>query len=510
MLATDRFRSGPLFHVKRWAVIALLGGAVLQGSGCASTSRDLVSGNKRGFGYTWAQQVQLGRESDPQITAQFGRYTDEELSAYVNGVGQRLLAQSHLRRAGVPAEVQNTPFTFRVLDSPVVNAFALPGGFIYVTRGLLAHLDNEAQLAVVLGHEIGHVARQHSARQAFEAQRGQLGLLAGAVLGQAVLGGGAAQNIMNIGGQAFQLLQLKYSRGDEREADALGVEYATLTGYKADEGAAFFTSLKRIQQQSGESLPNFLASHPDPGEREGTIRQLAAEWDARTTQVSTTVRENEFKAEIDGVVFGENPRQGFVEGDAFYHPDLKFQFSVPQGFQVQNDAQQVLIGEARGQAIMQLRIAQGGSAASAAQAFAGQEGVRVLDSGQETVNGLRASFVAADAQGGQGALRLLNYFVEHEGAVYSLLGVAQPNAFATYQEVFVRTFRSFRPLTDRRVLAIQPPRLDIVPAARTATFQALVPSSLPRGVTAADLAIVNQLSLGTTVQAGTRLKVVRQ
>ncbi len=160
-----------MFHVKH-SLAALL---LLSSAGCAATTKDVVTGQRRGLGYTWQQQIQIGRESDPQILAQFGVYDERSIDSYVNEIGQRVLAVSHLRRPEAAAEVQQTAFTFRVVDSPVLNAFALPGGYIYVTRGLLANLENEAQLAVVLGHEIAHVARQHAARQAFTAQRAQLG-----------------------------------------------------------------------------------------------------------------------------------------------------------------------------------------------------------------------------------------------------------------------------------------------------------------------------------------------
>ena len=495
------------FHVKRRAAVAAGLLVVLMASGCATTSRDLVSGSKRGFGYSWTQQVQLGRESDPQIVGQFGSYTDAELSAYVDRIGQKLLAVSHLRRPTAPAEVQNTAFTFRVLDSPVVNAFALPGGYIYVTRGLLANLENEAQLAVVLGHEIGHVARQHAARQAFEAQRAQFGLLGAALLGQAVLGGNAAQAISQFGGQGLQLLLLKYGREDEMESDQLGVEYATLAGYKAEEGAEFFISLKRIGQKAGETLPEFLSTHPDPGNREVRIRQLAAEWDARTPGSSETVAEAEYDAQIDGITFGENPRQGFVENGTFYHPDLRFQFVIPQGFQLQNDAQQVVFGNGQG-TVGALTLAQGTSAEASARTFASQQGVQVLDSGTDTINGLRAAYVAAEAQTQQGAVRTIQLFIEYGGRVYNLAALGAPAALAQYQNAYLATFRSFRPLTDARVLAVQPAKLDVITANRDGTLRDFVPSPLPRDITLEDIAIANQVTADARVTRGARFKTV--
>lgn len=509
---TASLQNSRSFHVKRRSfhalrLVALLA-LVASSTGCGSTSRDIVSGSRRAFGYTWAQQVQIGREADPQILAQYGKYDEKAgLEAYVNAIGQRLVAVSHLRRSTASPEVLNTTFTFRVLDSPVVNAFALPGGYIYVTRGLLSHIENEAQLAVVLGHEIAHVARQHAARQAFEAQRSQIGLIAGALLGQAVLGGNAAENILNLGSQGLQLLQLKYGREDETESDELGVEYATLAGYRAEEGASFFTTLKRLTDKSGGSLPEFLSSHPDPGNREGRVRQLAQEWAARAPSTALTVGEEPFMQQVDGVVFGENPRQGYVEGSAFLHPDLRFQFTIPQGWQLQNDAQQVLLGT--NGVVAQLTLSQQTSAVNAAREAAGQQGVQVVDSRQTSVNGLPAALVVLDGQTEQGVVRVAYQFVEYGGRVYQMAAMSTQQGFGQFQNQIGQFLGSFRPLTDSRALAIQPSRLDVRAAPRTTTFRSLVPTSLPNKITADDLAIANQTTLDATVQAGTKVKLVQ-
>ena len=197
--------------------------ALLLVAGCGTTNRNLVTGESQRGAYNWQQEVQLGTEADQQITAQYGAYNNATVTAYVERIGQQVLSTSaYADPAQTPAEIRNTPFHFRVLDTPVVNAFALPGGYVYVTRGLLAHLENEAQLAVVLGHEIGHVLARHASRRAADAQLGQFGLLGAAVLGGVVGGGQVAQGILDYGGTGVQLLFLKNGRGDEREADRAG------------------------------------------------------------------------------------------------------------------------------------------------------------------------------------------------------------------------------------------------------------------------------------------------
>ena len=161
-------------------------------SGCGQATTNLVTGETTRGAYSWQEEVQIGTEANQQIIAQYGLYDDPQLASYVDRIGQEVLRTSAYGEATTPAEIRNTPFHFQLLDSDVVNAFALPGGYIYVTRGLLAFLDNEAQLAVVLGHEAGHVLARHSSQQAANAQLGQLGLLGAAVIGGVVGGGNVA------------------------------------------------------------------------------------------------------------------------------------------------------------------------------------------------------------------------------------------------------------------------------------------------------------------------------
>lgn len=226
-----------------------------------------ITGTTRAYAYSWEQEKQIGRDVDQEIVSQFGIYDDERIDEYVTGISENILENSHMRREETPEMFRETEFTFRVLDSPVINAFALPGGYVYVTRGLMAHMNNEAQLAMVIGHEIAHVAARHASQRGLQQTLGQVLVLGGAVLGQELFGL-PGESILNVSSQAAQLLFLRYSRDNERESDRLGVEYAAKTGYAAAEGAAFFTSLKRISERSGQALPNLLSTHPDPGERE--------------------------------------------------------------------------------------------------------------------------------------------------------------------------------------------------------------------------------------------------
>jgi predicted Zn-dependent protease len=479
------------------------------GTGCVSTGTNPISGNTRAYAYSWEEEVQMGKKADKQIQQQFGVYDDEEVQEYVDEVSSEVLAESHMRRPETPKKFRETEFTFRVLDSPIINAFALPGGYVYVTRGLLAHLSNEAQLSVVQGHEIGHVAGRHASKQAAKQQLMQGLLIGGAVAGQAAFGGQAAQNVLNLGGTAAQLLSLSYSRDNERESDKLGVEYAAKAGYDAAEGSAFFTSLERKSEQRGRNIPTWQSTHPDPGDREDRILELAAKWRQRVDNPAEARNQDAYYDAIEGIVLGENPRQGFTEEGVFYHPNLEFQFPVPTAWQVQNQASQVALVQPDEQAFIIFRLSEAESPNGAAIEFAGQEGVTVQERGRRTVNGLDARRLVAEAEAERGqTLRILAYFLEYNDQVYRFLGLTEASRFSGYRSAFEQTMTGFDALTDPDKLNVQPTRLDIRPAPRSAPFRSFVnESALPSDMTPEDLAIINQVELGETIEQGRRLKL---
>lgn len=478
-------------------------------SGCAASTNP-ISG-RRAFNYAWSpsEEVQIGTESDSQIIAQYGLYEDVEVAAYVDSLGQELVKVSHFRRPGVDPTFANMPFYFRVLDSPVVNAFALPGGYIYVTRGLLAHLENEAQLAVVLGHEIGHVVGRHGSKAMWRQQFGTGALLLGAIGGQAVFGGNAAENIMNLGGTATQLLFLSYGRGAESESDQLGVEYAALSGYKASEAAAFFRSLKRLSDQSGQELPSLLSSHPDPGDREDYMIQRSAKW---ANEVSMTkVGQASLFRHVDGIVFGEDPRQGYVDAGVFYHPQLGFSFPIPTGFQLYNMPTQVVMVPEDQQAVIVMQLeTKYDRARAASEAYASQEGVQVVESGMGQAGGLPMHYLVVDATNSDGQeLRIRYQFIEHAGYVFAFTGMALRAQYATHENGFGRTMAGFRQVTDQAVLNKQPDRVRLQTVSSPTTFNSLIGGvPLPQGLSQLGLAILNQVETEERVAAGWTYKIV--
>jgi predicted Zn-dependent protease len=464
-----------------------------------------ATGERRYLGYTWQQETDIGKQASKEVTSLFGVYGDANLARYVTEVGNRVLATSHLRRPGADEQVRATPVTFTVLDSPVINAMALPGGYIYVTRGMLAHLNNEDQLATVIAHEIGHVAARHAARQAWQQQIGQGLLLGGAVLSQGL--GLPAGNILNFGGMAAQLFLLRYSREDELEADRLGVEYAMAAGYDSREVIGLFQTLDRMQEKEGQSMPSFLATHPNPGDRIQRIRELTgAARDSRTANPDTR-----YLHAVEGLVLGEDPRQGFVQDNVFYHPDLGFRFPIPRGFKAVNQPSQVVMVEGQNRAVLGFTGTAESSAEAAAAKLLSQRGLRVVERGSTRINGFPAVGVLAEAQTQNGQIvTVTTYFIEYRGKVYQFIGYAPQQLFGSFQSAFLQTIRGFAEIQDSRILARQPVRLTLLRVPRSAPFRELIPRALPAPFTPEEAAILNEVDLNQEISPGKILKIPSQ
>jgi len=367
-------------------VAVVLAAGALAAAPLAGCARNPVTGERQLSLISEEQEVALGRQSAQEVVQSIGLVADEALQQYVQRVGASLAAESE--RPGLP-------WTFRVVDDPTPNAFALPGGFIFVTRGLMNLMNSEAELASVLGHEIGHVTAKHSVTQISRAQLAQVGLGIGAVLLPDLA------PAANIAGAGLQLLFLKYGRDAERQADELGFKYALAENYDVREMADVFAALQRAGRASGQSpLPSWLATHPDPGERiERTQARLAALDRPLTKLVSDRP---EYLQHVDGLVYGQNPRNGFFEGSVFYHPELRFRIGFPDGWQMQNLAQAVIAASPQQDAVIQLTLSRQADPVAAARAFLSQQGVRAGATFQEPVNGIPAAgsyFEAATQQG---------------------------------------------------------------------------------------------------------------
>jgi predicted Zn-dependent protease len=398
----------------------------------------------------------------------------------------------------------NIPYTFRIINSDVVNAFAIPG-YVYFTRGIMAHFNNEAEFAGVLGHEIGHITARHSVSQQSKALLGQIGLIAGMVINPNLAQFG------DIASQGLGLLLLKYGRDAERQADELGVEYSSKVGYNAHEMADFFHTLQRQSQQTGGSeLPPFLSTHPDPGERNVTVERLATEWQQKNGKTNLQVNRDSYLRRIDGLIYGEDPREGYLENSVFYHPVLRFQFPVPTGWNYQNTPQSVQMAPKDGRALMILTLGQGASLQDAANSALQQYKLQVAESREVNVNGLRALAVVADQQQQAGVIRTISYFIQYGNSIYHLLGVSALNDFNSFMTTFTNSMENFRELTDASKLNRQPQRIKVVTANQTASLQQVLKQFGTPENKLQELAIVNGMNLTDNVPAGTLIKVLQR
>ncbi len=290
----------------------------------ASCAVNPVTGRRELSLISEKQEIALGEQTDKEIRSQYGIYDDPSLNQYVKRLGMVLAPHTHR---------PHLTYYFSVLDTPVVNAFAVPGGYVYVTRGILAMMNSEAELAAVLGHELGHINARHSVRRMSKLLLVQLGLGVGGALSETFA------KISGVASVGIQLLFLKYSRDDEREADALGVEYSRKGKFNPGEMVAFFDSLQKLGDLSkGASLPGFLSTHPLTTERIQNVKAMLQEEDSQLR-----IQKNPYLKSINNMVFGEDPRQGYVEKNKFYHPQLRFFFTFPEDWTVKNTPSQVVL-----------------------------------------------------------------------------------------------------------------------------------------------------------------------
>ncbi|WP_242347002.1 M48 family metalloprotease [Anaeromyxobacter terrae] len=460
--------------------------AALVAAGCA---RNPVTGKRELALVSKDQEIALGKESAEQVKQQMGVYPDEKVQAYVREIGMRIAKAS---------ERPDLPWQFTVLDDPTVNAFALPGGPVFITRGILTYLGSEAELASVLGHEIGHITARHSVEQLSKQQLAQLGLGVGMIvspelaqLGQAAVAG-------------LQLLFLKYGRDAERQADQLGFKYMAQQGYDVREMSKVFVTLERSSVQQGAGrVPEWQSTHPDPGNRAEVARERAAK---ATIPPGAKVEHDRYVGMVSGMVFGDDPRQGFFKGDTFLHPELKFQMKFPQGWKAQNTPTAVVAVSPKQDAALQLAAAGKLSPEEATKKFFAQEGVKPLQAPQTgTVGGQPATASYFQAQTDKGVLNGLVSFISHGGVTYQLVGYSPAQAFSGYDGTFKQAIASFGPLTDKSAENIQPAKIEVVRVPREMTvseFNQQFPSTVPLDV----VAIVNGVDKDGKLAGGAAAK----
>ncbi len=496
----------------RWGVLAAaaLGAALAAGGpgGCAvnpATGEKVFTG-----GISGAQEQAEGRRLHPEILRQFGPALENpSLQRYVDSVGQ-LLARTVERR--------DLAYTFTVIDSDVANAFAIPGGYIYVTSGLLALFDSEAELAAVLGHELGHITALHYARGRGQAILAQLGVLAAGILaGRAAPGSGAERIVGELGGKAAFAYLRSFSRENEYESDDLGIRYLARAGYDTGAVARMLGKLRahgrleaELAGRSPEGIDRFdyTATHPAPMAR---IRRAAAKA-ARTKPRDPMVAREIYLGKIDGMVYGGSRQQGFVRGRHFIHPELRFRFSVPRRFILHNMPKAVVANGSGGGQIV-FRLQPRGASLSAAGFLRAKWGARFrlgrID--EFTLNRMPAASTRFAARGRGGVVDIAVLAAGARGGkVYELVFVFPHKPGSRLQEAYRTVRRSLREMTAAEAATHRPWRIRTVRARRGDTQQSLARRMAVAERRLARFRVLNGLGPGEAIAAGRTVKIVAE
>lgn len=454
-----------------------------------------VSGKRELMLLSEKEEIQLGRETDVQIINQYGIYEDPKMTAYLNNICQRLARVSHR---------PHLTYHFKILNASVVNAFAVPGGYVYFTRGILATINSEAELASLIGHEIGHITARHSAKQYSKAQMAQLGLGVGAIFIDSSILTGLAQNLAG-------LLFLRFSRDNEREADDLGVEYASQVSYDATQMASFFEMLEKMNPGSDRSgLPGWFSTHPSPENRVQKVREKAKEWQQKLPQKDWIINRDIYLRQIDGLIFGDDPRQGYVEENVFYHPEKRCQFPVPAKWKLNNKPSQIQMVSEGQDAFILFSGSIFASSTEAASVFITNSGARVIRSDAIQINSLPSQRVISEIQSQQKVFKVMSSFVEKDGMVFIFHGITSIHSYPRYEASFRHTMRQFKNLSDPKRIHVKPDRIRVHIARISDTIGNTLRSFGVPEEKLKEMALLNGREVSEVIPANTLIKVVEK
>jgi predicted Zn-dependent protease len=460
------------------------------------------SGNSRNSAQITPAEAQQGAQYHPQLLAEFGGTYTGPQAAYVETVGKNIAFQSGLANA-------RSDFTVSLLNSPVNNAFAIPGGYIYSTRQLVALMNNEAELAAVLGHEVGHVAARHSQRRQSNAQKntligGGLAILSSILLGDSQIGNTLSRGFM----QGSQLLTLRFSRKQELQADNLGIDYLIKAGYDPRAMGTVLASLAAqnsldAQLQGRDArMPEWASTHPDPA---GRVQKALTRAGTGTGQTNADT----FLTRIDGITYGDDPKQGVIEGSAFIHPDMRLTFTAPQGFYMVNGTRAVSINGQSGKAQLSLSPYNGNIEAYIRGVFKelGGEQQQLAPSSIErtTVNGIPAAVGQARVQNGRNQVDVIVFAYEFASdRAYHFTAMTQAGGGG----VFTPMFNSMRRITANEAAQVVRRRIQVVTVRNGETVASLARRMAFDSAQEARFRVLNGLGSADTVRVGQKVKLV--
>lgn len=469
--------------------------AVLCSLALGACATNPVTGTKQFNLLSEAEELAIGQQADAEIRREMGVYNNDELQRYISNIGMKMAQQSHR---------PNLPWTFTVVDVAAINAFAVPGGYIYITRGILPYLDDEAELAGVIGHEIGHVTARHAAQAYSRQAGGGIGL---AILSIFVPQTAPFQDLSSLG---LNVLFLKYGRDQELQSDRLGMEYESKQGWDPTGVPRFLTTLARVSEATEKGVPNWLSTHPEPGSRVKDAEPVAAQFVSDTAR---TTNRDQFLRAIDGVVVGDNPEDGIVRGHVFVHPMLRIGFNFPEGWEVVNTAETVMAREPGTQHFMLLQqVAQPRGTSIEQVAYSAMQSAHYTEvsGGQRTrIGGLDAyEAVYRGNLSGVGRVMMRSAHIAMGRQIYVVAGFAPEKEFELADRDFQPSVRSFREISQSEASQIRPNKLTYYTVRQGDSWQSIAQRA-GRGITsAATLAIMNNHEVSDQPQPGDRIKIV--
>jgi predicted Zn-dependent protease len=455
-----------------------------------------------------AQEKSEGAKYHPEILKEFGGPMQSPQTAYVVRVGKNIALQSGLGNA-------ESDFNVTLLNSSVNNAFAIPGGYVYITRQLVALCNSEAEMAGVLGHEVGHTAARHSKKRQQQSTIANIlgvgGTILGAVLGDSggllgAVGGGLKQ----YSGTLAQVFSLKYSRGQEEQADDLGIRYLSRAGYDPTALSAMLNSLAlqtsvdaRASGLGDNRVPEWASTHPDPAKR--VVRALNG---AKAYPVSTNRKADTHMSAINGMLYGDDPAQGVVEGQDFLHPDIKMKFTAPTGFGLQNGTDAISINGNSGKAIFTQGNFTGDRSAYVAAALKAVSGPnQTIPAGEirrTTVNGIPAFYSSTIVNTQQGQREVTVFAYEWGGNVgYHFIAITAPN-----NNPFGGMYNSMSRLTASQAAAVKPRKLRVVTVGRADSVASLARRMAYTTLQTERFLALNGLSANAALTTGQKVKIV--
>jgi len=491
--------------------VLMLSGALL--GGCGSAVNNPVTGQAERSVMSEAAEIAEGRKSHAQVLQEYGALQNPRVQAYVNDIGQRLARQS--QRA-------NLQWTFTVLDSPEINAFALPGGYVYITRGIMVYLDSEADLAGVVGHEIGHVTARHGAQRATRQQDAGLGVLAASILG-AVL---ESQGVGGAGRVASDLSQTvaagyvsRYGREQELQADGLGAEYLSRIRFDPRNMVDVINVLKNqdrfaadLARSQGRPVPaqnSWLSSHPSSDQRLDAITRLAAQYKAGAAY--NDEGRARYQQILDGMAFGESAEQGLTRGRNFYHASLGFALTASEGWRIQNEADQITLVNSAGDAGLVVKMAPPDAGRTHDEIIRKLINPTTGRAERAQINGLAATRFTGTVAGknGQAQNTELTLITSSQGAVFLFIHAAKDaTTLQRNRPQMLETENTFRTMTAADRSAARPwmVRSVVMPRGGFAELARTSPLANPE----LQLRLINGVYPAGDIQPGIAVKTVVQ